>query len=87
MAGRKLDYWDRKLYSSRDIILLATGLKLLLHNIKSPLPRGEGSGLLRAGKRKAMLINKKSMTLRLLLMEHQHEWKETNFLQHRTSLK
>ncbi|AKI05418.1 hypothetical protein LsR_01927 (plasmid) [Ligilactobacillus salivarius str. Ren] len=38
------------------------------------------AGFLRIGKRKAMIINKKSMTLRLLLMEHQHEWKETNFL-------
>ncbi len=46
-----------------------TGLKLLLHN--GPLPRGEGSGLFENRQ-------KKSMTLRLLLTEHQHEWKETN---------
>ncbi|RGM22560.1 hypothetical protein DXC22_09445 [Ligilactobacillus salivarius] len=39
---------------------------------------GKVAGFLRTGKRKAMIINKKSMTLRLLLMEHQHEWKETN---------
>ncbi|WP_270229676.1 hypothetical protein [Lactobacillus paragasseri] len=37
LAGRKLDYLDRKLYGSRDVILLATGLKLLLHNIKRPV--------------------------------------------------
>ena len=79
MAGRKLDYLDRKLYGSRDITLLVTGLKLLtvLYQ-KARYLIGKVAGFLRIGKRKAMLINKKSMTLRLLLTEHQHEWKETN---------
>ena len=81
MAGRKLDYLDRKLYGSRDITLLVTGLKLLtvLYQ-KARYLIEKVAGFLRIGKRKAMLINKKSMTLRLLLTEHQHEWKETNFL-------